>query len=582
MVLSKVVSWGAQRIASLSLLALLLLVYIALGHDKPKGAARGKPELTTAQLVLVVYTLFTHLQALAFPVRLCVSTWSVTKKLKKAQQPHSSPRSVSKQGVSMGVKSIEMYEDSSSSYSSSSEDEGALKREDDLVLHSIILPNYKEDINNLRETLQVLACNQQASATCEVILAMEQGEEESEMKAKLLCKEFSERFRKMEYTIHPCDIPGEAQGKSSNLSWAARHVSEKYSTDKQKKNVIITVLDADSHLSPSYFAQITSMHRHYAQTNATTVYVPPIIFDRNSHLVPIPVRVADLLWAGAGLSGHHRGSTICPPTSVYSLPLTLVDRAGGWDTGPEAIGEDLHMYIKCFFTVNGNLTCRTVLSPASQTNVHTSGKGIRGIWMNCYARYRQALRHMWGALDSGYVIKSAGQMCWRTLCGKNAVGESPNWTSTITMIHRMYEAHCLPTHMTILIVGAGLYTACVPTHQIPPLMLQTFDLTGYIRLASLALLGCFFCFYETYHTQCVSTREAEMIRFGLADRMVDGFSYRKFSKNYADYLFFPISGVAFGSLPTFVALICQLWTLRLVYKVSKKPTLMGVPIPLPV
>ena len=85
--------------------------------------------------------------------------------------------------------------------------------------------------------------------------------------------------------------------------------------------------------------------------------------------------MADLLWSGAGLSGHYKSSTICPPTSVYSLPLRLVDKVGGWDAGEDAIGEDLHMYIKCFFALQGNLSTRTVLSAASQSNVHSSGKG---------------------------------------------------------------------------------------------------------------------------------------------------------------------------------------------------------------
>jgi len=139
------------------------------------------------------------------------------------------------------------------------------------------------------------------------------------------------------------------------------------------------------------------------------MYVPPIVFDRNAHLVPRLVRVADLLWAGAGLSGHYKSSSICPPTSVYSLPLSLVDTAGGWDAGDTAIGEDLHMYIKCFFSLNGNLTTRSVFSAASHTNVHGSGSGIRGFFEDLDARYKQAMRHMWGALDSGFVLKSIAQ-----------------------------------------------------------------------------------------------------------------------------------------------------------------------------
>jgi hypothetical protein len=75
---------------------------------------------------------------------------------------------------------------------------------------------------------------------------------------------------------------------------------------------------------------ITTIYLIYPETAPTTLYSVPIIFDRNAHLVPAVVRVADILWAAAGISGLHTSSTLGPPTSVYSLPLRLVDKVGGW------------------------------------------------------------------------------------------------------------------------------------------------------------------------------------------------------------------------------------------------------------
>lgn len=169
---------------------------------------------------------------------------------------------------------------------------------------------------------------------------------------------------------------------------------------------------ADSHLSAKYFSQITTLHFLYPKTAATTIYVPPIIFDRNADYVSPLVRVADIFWAGAGLSGHYSNSPICPPTSVYSLSLFLVDHVGGWDADESAIGEDLHMYIKCFFKLSGNLTTRSIPCPASHSNVHSNGKGVRGYFQDIFGRYRQATRHMWGVLDSGYALKSGFNIFW--------------------------------------------------------------------------------------------------------------------------------------------------------------------------
>ncbi|GAB0132145.1 hypothetical protein EsDP_00000589 [Epichloe bromicola] len=124
------------------------------------------------------------------------------------------------------------------------------------------------------------------------------------------------------------------------------------------------------------------------------MYAAPIISGRNAHSAPVIVRVADVLWCAAGTSGLYQESTIAAPISVFFLLLTLVDRVGGWDYDVEAIFENLHMYIKCFIALYGNLTCQTVLSPVSQSNATGGGKGgIRGTALNIKARCKQAVRH---------------------------------------------------------------------------------------------------------------------------------------------------------------------------------------------
>jgi hypothetical protein len=229
--------------------------------------------------------------------------------------------------------------------------------------------------------------------------------------------------------MHPADIPNDSPGKSSNISWAARKASERYPLNI-RDDVIITVIDgrscprrtwnwemliiatADSHLPSTYFEHLNEMHLEFPKTASTTLYAAPIVFDRNAHVVPALVRIADIQWCAGGISGLYARSSIRPPTSVYSLPLSLADKVGGWDSDCEAIGEDLHMYAKCFFALNGTLTMRTILAPVSQTNVSSGQKGIKGKVGDCGARYKQGLRHMWGSLDSGYAMRKMVKV-WR-------------------------------------------------------------------------------------------------------------------------------------------------------------------------
>lgn len=71
---------------------------------------------------------------------------------------------------------------------------------------------------------------------------MEQREHNVELKAMNLIQEFVKKFRSIDFTLHPSDIPGESPGKGSNVAWAARKLSEKY-TMTQRKDVIITGID---------------------------------------------------------------------------------------------------------------------------------------------------------------------------------------------------------------------------------------------------------------------------------------------------------------------------------------------------
>lgn len=132
----------------------------------------------------------------------------------------------------------------------------------------------------------------------------------------------------------------------------------------------------------------------------------------------------------------------------------------------------------------------------------------------------------------------------------------------------MFEAHFLPIHITLLLIVSSIYTLFTPEKQIPRLLLQTLNLTGYVRLVSALNFIYFFFLYEAYHALCVSSRQTEMGRAGLANQ---SFSYRSWRKTGLDFCLFPVAGILFGSLPASIALLCQFWTTALVYRVSKKP-----------
>ena len=77
----------------------------------------------------------------------------------------------------------------------------------------------------------------------QIYLAMEEKEDKSAFKAQSLITTFEDSFYKMSYTIHPAGIPGEAQGKSSNESWAGKQACKDYPDAALKQNIIVTTMD---------------------------------------------------------------------------------------------------------------------------------------------------------------------------------------------------------------------------------------------------------------------------------------------------------------------------------------------------
>ncbi|KAJ3498558.1 hypothetical protein NLG97_g1018 [Lecanicillium saksenae] len=632
-----VFAWFSRRVGGLSLIALLALTYVSLSHEytAARRVVKSDADDKTSpsrfgygggiwSVMFAYYSLFIHFLVFIAPLRACMAVLDICAVLRKDARLHairdykmhrprresqssiSSSETLTPSRLSISASSTELMSDVELSSMSESEEPTATH-----VIHAIIIPNYKEEIDTLRESLDVLASHPHAALTYDVYLGMEQREAKGESKAMELIQQFGRKFRRMDYTLHPGDIPGEAAGKGSNMAWAAKKLSEKYSM-KARNNVVITSMDSDSHLAAKYFSEITNMHLSHPDTALSTVYAAPIIFDRNAHNVPALVRTADVLWCAAGMSGLYNGSVLSPPTSVYSVPLGLVDRVGGWDTDAEAIGEDLHMFVKCFFATNGNLTCRTVMSPVSQSNITSgSGAGIRGTARDIWARYNQALRHMWGALDSGFALRQGAKL-WRdrkhttrtfrplhqrtgdesdfyvpdnqTSGGdpeatvesgifSDVVQETikePHWERIFYMYHRLFEAHFLPVHMAVLVVASGLWNWITEGNGDPNGLNWTFTISAILRTVGFMAIGAYLFLYESYHRLAVKAREREMRQAGLDAGM--SFSHRSLKKNIVDYTLIPLVAPLYGTLPAMQAALAHLWTVDLVYKVSQKET----------
>lgn len=315
------------------------------------------------------------------------------------------------------------------------------------------------------------------------------------------------------------------------------------------------------------------MHANSKKADADiSMYVPPVIFDRNAHKVPVLVRLADLTWSAASLSGTYPGSQVCIPTSVYSVPLTLAEAVGGWDVGPDAIGEDLHMFLKCYFHTRGALIARPVRSAASQCNVDSDKTGIRGWIDGLQARWKQGFRHMWGALDFGYAVQR-GFALWRDANDYNDDCASYRRISKSRMVLlylRLFEAHCLPVQLPISMLATALFQAFIPKIITPTPMYISFILCNMLSGMAFILLLLYFFFYRRYHALCLSIRMDDSANSGLHGR-ADFSSGSTGVRYWIECSMFPIAGTLFAAVPALVAQMCHLFTEDLAYTVSLKP-----------
>jgi len=261
----------------------------------------------------------------------------------------------------------------------------------------VILPNYKEPLYKLKQTLDTLV-TQSISHRVIVVMGMEERDEGGAQTAHRLRFEYAGRLLGFYWTSHHLQ-PGEMPGKSSNLNWASRCITLALRKHQiQLNRVILTVADADTFFHPNHFAMLTHKHveepnRDYTIWNSANTFAPnvldvPAICAARFMFLSIG-RLSEL----ANPGGNHF------PFAVYSLPLTLAIRAGYWDA--TTIPEDWHMCIRIHFHTSQHVHCKPLWVATGSDCVAT------GEWFSSIKEaYFQSVRWSYGAVDYGYVITS--------------------------------------------------------------------------------------------------------------------------------------------------------------------------------
>ena len=267
------------------------------------------------------------------------------------------------------------------------------------VKHVVIIPNYKEGEEKLRQTLRRMAECDGARQSIIPVLAMEAIEAAAEAKAAVLEAEFAPQFFDFYVTFHPGNLPGEVRGKSSNQAWAARCVVDALLDrgDIDIDNLTVTSCDADTLFHPRYFSALTY---HFATDpmRYRRFWQAPIFFYNNIWQVPAPLRVPNALSGLIHLSRLSRRRKVLFSQSTYTLSMRMAHDIGYWDV--DIIPEDWHMFLKCYYRLQGTVEVQPIHLPLGNDGAlsHTT----RETYIN---QYLQVRRWAWGATDVPFIVQ---------------------------------------------------------------------------------------------------------------------------------------------------------------------------------
>jgi hypothetical protein len=129
-------------------------------------------------VIFAYYCLLIHFLVFMFPLRACWAVWDLTRSLSKTARSKTLRDfkvAHRRRGSSTSLSSSETLT-SSHGCSASSSEAGDLDTEQytdgdvapDRVIHAVIVPNYKEEMDTLKETLEVLASHPQARNSYDV------------------------------------------------------------------------------------------------------------------------------------------------------------------------------------------------------------------------------------------------------------------------------------------------------------------------------------------------------------------------------------------------------------------------------
>lgn len=264
------------------------------------------------------------------------------------------------------------------------------------IHHFILIPNYKEHLKKLEETITAMTASDYPYKKLYLVLAFEEREIDAEEKAKAIRRKYGAYFADIMESYHVLG-DHEVAGKASNQAWAGRLVDEYVKRAKiSPDDVVITVCDADSIMPKNFFAYLTHEYLKDADRRFHFYWAPVLLYN-NFWQLPLFVRMQATLSSILRIAFLSQKDNLIH-ISTYSMSLWLLKEIDFWDV--DIIPEDWHVYFQAFFTFGEKVKTIPLYTIVNGDAVYSGG-----LFKTLINRYEQEKRWAWGVSDIAYAFK---------------------------------------------------------------------------------------------------------------------------------------------------------------------------------
>ena len=266
------------------------------------------------------------------------------------------------------------------------------------IYHLVIVAVAKEDQEVVEPGIESLARQSFSTKRIKVIIALEDAADKKVKQGIFnIQTKYQRHFMDFTVAIHPQGLPGEARVKGANITYAAKSAA-RYFEEKEIpfECVVVSCFDADTVVSPDYFACLTYHFMVYPDRNRAS-FQPIPVYHNNIWEVPAFSRVLDIgssFFQLIEATNHDQLVTF----SSHSMSFKALVEVGYWPV--DMISDDSAIFWKSLIHFDSKYRVIPLYVTISMDVV--SGNHW---WDTIVNVYRQKRRWAWGIENFPIVMR---------------------------------------------------------------------------------------------------------------------------------------------------------------------------------